>query len=283
MEALYIKRIAARLSAVVEIPKIAVEQPAAATEESAPLPKPVSASNVLGQGTASAQAGTSVPRASEDQTRTTSVEPVNGEPSADTAGGTRTTAVSASAEESADLRLEFPAPTRTSALEASPDGRWLAVGTSFGDVFVADTTAGKLTRLVSVGEGSIDELAWSSDSQWLVWSEPVTSFGSRSKLRIARPAEPESGIIDVTDGRFCDESPKFTPDGKFLAFLSNRSFDPVYDGHSFDLSFPSPHQAVPGCFGSGHALAVWPFRRRAGGRVTRRDKVRRRRSASRAR
>ena len=35
-------------------------------------------------------------------------------------------------------------------------------------------------------------------------------------------------------------SPSFTPDGKFLAFLSNRSFDPVYDGHSFDLSFPSP-------------------------------------------
>lgn len=240
VEALYIKRIAARLSAVVEIPKIVVEQPAPAIEESAPLPKPVSASNVLGQGAASAQVSTSVIRASEDQARTTAVETVKGEPSADTVGGAAATTVPAQAEESADLRIEFPAPTRTSALEASPDGRWLAVGTSFGDVFVADTTAGNLTRLVSVGDGSIDELSWSSDSQWLVWSEPVTSFGSRSKLRIARPAEPESGIIDVTDGRFCDESPRFTPDGKFLAFLSNRSFDPVYDGHSFDLSFPSP-------------------------------------------
>jgi tricorn protease len=46
--------------------------------------------------------------------------------------------------------------------------------------------------------------------------------------------------VDRTDGRFCAQSPAFTPDGKFLAFLSNRSFDPVYDGHSFDLSFPSP-------------------------------------------
>src|SRR6185312_13473582 len=99
---------------------------------------------------------------------------------------------------------------------------------------------GTLTRLVNVGDGSIDQLAWSSDSQWLAWSEPVTAFGSRSKLRISRPAEREIAIIDVTDGRFCDESPRFTPDGKFLAFLSNRSFDPVYDGHSFDLSFPSP-------------------------------------------
>ncbi|HET7140232.1 MAG TPA: S41 family peptidase, partial [Arthrobacter sp.] len=78
------------------------------------------------------------------------------------------------------------------------------------------------------------------DSQWLAWSEPVTSFGSRSRLRLANASDLAGGIVEVTDGRFCDESPKFTPDGKFLAFLSNRSFDPVYDGHSFDLSFPSP-------------------------------------------
>ncbi|MGR0160989.1 S41 family peptidase [Paenarthrobacter nitroguajacolicus] len=239
VEALYIKRIAARLSAVVEVPKSVVEA-APVAEESAPLPKPVSASNVLGQRAASAPAPTNVPLASLSQAQGGAEGTVKAEPSADTVGGAAATTVPAVAEDPADLRLEFPAPTRTSAMEASPDGRWLAVGTSFGDVFVADTTAGTLVRLVSVGEGSIEQLSWSNDSQWLAWSEPVTSFGSRSKLRIARPAEPESGIIDVTDGRFCDESPRFTPDGKFLAFLSNRSFDPVYDGHSFDLSFPSP-------------------------------------------
>ena len=64
---------------------------------------------------------------------------------------------------------------------------------------------------------------------------------SRSRLRITRiDGGTDAAIIDVTDGRFRDESPSFTPDGKYLAFLSNRSFDPVYDGHSFDLSFPSP-------------------------------------------
>src|SRR4029078_9389321 len=67
-----------------------------------------------------------------------------------------------------------------------------------------------------------------------------TSFGSRSRLRIVKVDDPEFRIVDVTDGRFRDASPSFTPDGKYLAFLSNRSFDPVYDGHSFDLSFPSP-------------------------------------------
>ncbi|SDW83270.1 tricorn protease [Arthrobacter sp. cf158] len=227
VEALYVKQIASPLSAPVEAPKV-VTEPSAPAPEADPLPKPVSASNVVGQGNAPVQV------VSEPGQAATSGQ------SADTVSGVAAEPASTAVEDVADLRIDFPTPTRTSALEASPDGRWIAVGTSFGDVYVADTSAGTLTLLVSVGEGSIEQLSWSSDSQWLAWSEPVTSFGSRSKLRIVRPAEPGSGIIDVTDGRFCDESPRFTPDGKFLAFLSNRSFDPVYDGHSFDLSFPSP-------------------------------------------
>ena len=42
----------------------------------------------------------------------------------------------------------------------------------------------------------------------------------------------------MTDGRFADTSPVFTADGLYLAFLSQRSFNPVYDAHTFDLSFP---------------------------------------------
>ena len=232
VEALYVKRIAARLSGVVEVPKAA--EPAVVSGEADGLPKPVSASNVLGQGS-SANQSVNMGQAAEP-----SDEAAHADPSPDTAGGTAVPVASTGEDQADDLRLDFPAPTRTSALEASPDGRWLAIGTAFGDVFVADTASGALTRLVSIGEGSVDQLSWSADSQWLAWSEPVTSFGSRSKLRLARPSASDAGIIDATDGRFCDESPRFTPDGKFLAFLSNRSFDPVYDGHSFDLSFPSP-------------------------------------------
>jgi tricorn protease len=42
----------------------------------------------------------------------------------------------------------------------------------------------------------------------------------------------------VTDGRFADTNPVFTADGLYLAFLSQRTFDPVYDSHTFDMSFP---------------------------------------------
>ncbi|MFJ4028394.1 S41 family peptidase [Paenarthrobacter sp. NPDC089989] len=230
VEAVYIKRIAARMvPAVTARNPQAAEVPAEATVESDPLPKPVSASNIVGHGHQPAAAVAQAP-----------VETHPGEPSPDTASGVEEPVPAHGTPESEAVRADFPAPTRASALEASPDGRWLAIGTSFGDVFVADTVSGALKSLVSLGEGSVEQFTWSADSQWLAWSEPVTSFGSRSKLRLARPAEDGTQVIDATDGRFCDESPRFTPDGKFLAFLSNRSFDPVYDGHSFDLSFPSP-------------------------------------------
>ncbi|WP_077488633.1 S41 family peptidase [Sinomonas mesophila] len=135
-------------------------------------------------------------------------------------------------------RIALPTPSRAAELVPSPDGTLIAVGTAFGEVHLVDVAAGTATTLSSVEEGSIEQLAWSPDSRWLAWSEPVTAFGARSKIRLAECAT--GTIADVTDGRFWDASPAFTPDGSYLAFLSGRSFDPVYDGHSFDLSFPSP-------------------------------------------
>ncbi|HEY8752943.1 MAG TPA: S41 family peptidase, partial [Arthrobacter sp.] len=225
VEAIYIKEIAAHIpdavAPAVKAAPVAVTAKAVKDEPEPSLPRPVPAAASAAVVTADV------------------VIPVPEDAPADGAHGAAESAVNAEPS-SLPTRIAFPKPSRASALEASPDGRWLAVGTSFGDVYVADTATGELSLVTSIGEGTIAEIAWSADSQWLAWSEPVTSFGSRSRLRLANATDLAAGIVEVTDGRFCDESPKFTPDGKFLAFLSNRSFDPVYDGHSFDLSFPSP-------------------------------------------
>jgi tricorn protease len=54
----------------------------------------------------------------------------------------------------------------------------------------------------------------------------------------------DATVIDATTLRFADFSPTFTLDGRHLAFLSDRTFDPVYDVQVFDLSFAAgtrPH------------------------------------------
>ena len=136
-------------------------------------------------------------------------------------------------------RLELPVRGRVRSMEASPDGQWLAVGTEYGEAYLLDVAAGAWRRLGESEFGAVSHLSFSPDSAWLSWVEPVTAFEGRSRLLLAAAGDPGRGVIEVTDGRFHDHSPSFSHDGKYLAFLSERSFDPVYDTHSFDLSFPA--------------------------------------------
>jgi tricorn protease len=79
-------------------------------------------------------------------------------------------------------------------------------------------------------------LAFSPDSALLAWSQPWRPDpAGASQIRLARLAD--GTVTDVTPPRFDDVSPAFTLDGKYLAFLSNRAFDPVYDAHQLDLGF----------------------------------------------
>ncbi|HEY0933373.1 MAG TPA: S41 family peptidase, partial [Trebonia sp.] len=119
-------------------------------------------------------------------------------------------------------------------LAASPDGAKLAAASHDGRLLVVDVESGELTELAAGDDGDIEDVSWSPDSAWLAWAQP----GPQPLARI-RLARVEDGFtVDVTDGRFVDSDPVFTLDGLYLAFLSRRTFDPIYDAHSFDLSFP---------------------------------------------
>ncbi|MFD7547222.1 S41 family peptidase [Streptomyces sp. NPDC059816] len=105
---------------------------------------------------------------------------------------------------------------------------------------VADAAAADrgVTELIRSLNGPVTDLAFSPDGAWLTWSHPGIGRSLRS-IKLARVAGPGAGsVIDVTQGRFEDENPVFTSDGRYLAFLSWRGFDPVYDVHTGDLSFP---------------------------------------------
>ncbi len=97
-----------------------------------------------------------------------------------------------------------------------------------------DADAG-VTELIRSINGPVRDLAFSPDGGWLAWSHPGIGRSLR-EIKIARISD--RFVVDVTDGRFEDENPVFTRDGRYLAFLSWRGFDPVYDVHTGDLSFP---------------------------------------------
>lgn len=127
-------------------------------------------------------------------------------------------------------------------LAASPDGKRLAIASHDGRLLSANVPTGTITRAARVTEidrtdnGDMSGLAFSPDSAWLAWSAPGPEPLRQIRMtRLAGRAAP----IDVTPLRFADFEPTFTADGLHVAFLSVRSFDPVYDAVVFDLSFPN--------------------------------------------
>jgi tricorn protease len=130
---------------------------------------------------------------------------------------------------------------RITGLAAAPDGKVVAVAAQDGRLRVVDVESGQVREIAASDNGVVTGLAWSPDSAWLAWSQPAEHPGGMNenplrRLRLARIAEGQ--VFDATDGRFADSEPVFTLDGKFLAFLSMRDFDPIYDAHFFDLAFP---------------------------------------------
>jgi tricorn protease len=121
-------------------------------------------------------------------------------------------------------------------LAASPDAKTLAVASDDGRLLTVDVESGAATELTRSANDEVSGLVFSPDSALLAWAEGWLPEAEAQHIRLARLADGE--IADVTPPRFDDRSPAFTKDGKYLAFLSNRTFDPVYDTQLFDLSFP---------------------------------------------
>lgn len=118
-------------------------------------------------------------------------------------------------------------------LVVAPDGNSVAVATHDLRVLIIALPDGTVREIERSENGDAQGLAFSPDSAWLAWSAEHPN-----DLRSIRLADLRSGRVhEATIERFQDTSPSFTPDGKYLAFLSTRTFDPVYDAQNFELSF----------------------------------------------
>jgi len=120
------------------------------------------------------------------------------------------------------------------ALRAAPVGTRVAIANHRNEVLVGDLASGVLTAVDRSDFGRSDTLAWSADGQWLAY--PSRTSMRHSAIKLHRIGSGVSTL--VTQPEFNDYSPSFDPAGKYLYFLSLRTFDPVYDSVHFELSFP---------------------------------------------
>jgi len=75
-------------------------------------------------------------------------------------------------------------------------------------------------------EGNLEAfgVSWSPDSRYLVYARDTENRNAAICLFDAK----EGKTTQVTSGYYTDTQPSFDPDGKYLYFLTNRTFNPLY-------------------------------------------------------
>jgi tricorn protease len=122
-------------------------------------------------------------------------------------------------------------------MEVAPTGDHVALANHRNELLLVSAAADgpSVRRLDRSPYGRIDGIAWSPDSRWLAFGFADTAQTSAIKL-----CEVESGNLTfATRPVLRDGMPAFDPEGKYLYFVGQRDFDPVYDNLHFDLGFPN--------------------------------------------
>ena len=90
--------------------------------------------------------------------------------------------------------------------------------------------------------------------------------GDRPTRRSSSTTRRAAKTHQVTSGYFTDVAPVFDPDGKYLYFLSNRAFEPVYSDFDNSWTYPNSTRIVAMALRAGRRLAARRPQRRRGRR-----------------
>lgn len=111
----------------------------------------------------------------------------------------------------------------------SPDGKSLIFSDKYMRLHLVDVKSGRTTEIAHSDfddaweRWGIMDYVWSPDSRWIAYTSQTANMNEAiwlydTKARINHK---------LTDDMSQDWSPSFSPDGKYLYFLSNRTFDPI--------------------------------------------------------
>src|SRR6266571_7534727 len=113
----------------------------------------------------------------------------------------------------------------------SPDSKRIAFSDKTMTLFWCDVASGAVTRVDKSEHGEIHDYAWSGDSRWIAYARPEANNFDRILLYSLENKQSTPISSSMTE----DHSPSFDPEGRWLFFLSWRTFD--LTSFTFDLSY----------------------------------------------
>jgi tricorn protease len=120
-----------------------------------------------------------------------------------------------------------------SELAWSPDSKKIAFAELSLALSYVDVGSGKVTVADRAEYGLIDEFDWSPDSLWLVYAKP----GANRLRQLFAHSVAGTRTLPLTDGRTDDTDPQFDDDGRYIWFLSKRTFTPRFSDFEQTFNF----------------------------------------------
>lgn len=106
----------------------------------------------------------------------------------------------------------------------SPDSKRIAWTDKLNRLQFVELESKAVTLAAKSDAFEIRDFAWAPDSQWLAFTKPEV----RRFANVYLYGVEAKNTVQVTDGWFDVGSPEFSSDGKYLFFVSERSFTPTY-------------------------------------------------------
>lgn len=96
-----------------------------------------------------------------------------------------------------------------------------------------DIKTGEVVEVVKAKAWEIDSYAWSPDSRWIAYARPEVEGMTRLYLYSIETRK----TYEVTDAWYNSYSPAFSSDGRYLFFVSDRDFNPIYSRTEFNHAY----------------------------------------------
>ncbi len=119
------------------------------------------------------------------------------------------------------------------ALRWSPDSKKLLWSDKKMRLYAVDVSTGQVKQVAASTRWEIKDYAWSPDSKWLAYARPEEE--GMEKVYLYSVADDKA--LEVTDGWYTSRRPEFSGDGKYLFFVSERDFNPIYSGTEWNHAY----------------------------------------------
>lgn len=131
------------------------------------------------------------------------------------------------------IQLTDGADTYKFSISWSPDSKKILWADRKLRLRYVDVDTKKITDVIDSEWGQVQSYNWSPDSKWIVFSRPTDN--QMSVVSVYNLDNKE--IKDVTDNWYDTSSPRFSADGKYIVFVSERDFNPTYSSTEWNHSY----------------------------------------------